>query len=76
MTDTSTVHVKKNTKTEYLEDPTYAIFLESRGFKDFKYHSLSSQPVNFVGQPDQTREDFNLANLILELAFLFYPHPP
>ena len=25
----------------------------------------------FVGQPDQTRKDFNLADLILELAFLF-----
>ena len=73
MTNTKT---KTKTKKKCLKDPTYAIFLESRGLKNFKYYILSSQPVNFVGQPDQTREDFNLANLILELAFLFYPHPP
>ena len=60
------------TKTKCLKDPTYAIFSESRGFKDIKYHILSSQPVNFslVNQtrPDQDREDFNLADLILELV--------
>ena len=37
---TPTVHVKTKTKT-------YAIFSVSRGFKDIKYHILSSQPVNF-----------------------------
>ena len=44
-------------KAKCIEDPTYAIFLKSRQFKDIKY--------------DQTRTDFNLADLVLELAFLF-----
>ena len=34
--------------------PNNAIFSESRGQKDIKYHILSSQPVNF-SRPDQTQ---------------------
>ena len=49
--------VMTRTKAKCIEDPTYAIFLKSRQFKDIKY--------------DQTRTDFNLADLVLELAFLF-----
>ena len=40
-------------------------------FKDIKYHILSSHPVNFL-LVNQTRPDFNLVYLILELAFLFH----
>ena len=29
----------------------------------------------FLGQPDQTREDLNVADQILELAFLFQLNP-
>ena len=44
------------TKTKCKEDPTYAIFSKRREFKDINY--------------DQTREESNLADLILELALL------
>ena len=57
-TNTNT-KTKKRTKTKCIEDPTYAIFSKSRELKDIKY--------------DQTRprrEESNLADLILELAFL------
>ena len=57
MTNTKT---KTKTKTKRTEDPTYAIFLKSREFKDIKYDQ---------DRPGQTREDFDLADLILELAF-------
>ena len=49
------------TKTNFLKDPTYAIFSESRGFEDINHHILTSQRVNFllVNQTrlDQTRPD-------------------
>ena len=53
---TPSVHVK--TKTKCLKDPTYAIFSESTG------HQISHS--------DQTRtdKDFDLMDLILELALL------
>ena len=54
---------KTNTKPKYLKDPTYAIFLKSRRSKDIKYDI-------------QTKPDFNLADLIIELAFLFQSQPP
>ena len=41
---------KTETKTKCLKNPTcdiYAIFLYGRGFKDIKYHILSSQLVRF-----------------------------
>ena len=49
----------------------YAIFSESRGFKNIKYHIQTSQPDNFCWstRPDQ---DFDLADVILELG----SHPP
>ena len=56
MTKTKT-KTMTNTNTKCTQHPTYAIFLKSRQFKDIKY--------------DQTRTDFNLADLVLELAFLF-----
>ena len=46
------------------------LMTSSRGFKDIKYDILSSQLVNLL-VVNQTRPDFNLADLILELAFLF-----
>ena len=57
------VMTNKNTKTKTkcIEDPTYAIFSKSRQFKDITYDQT---------RPDQDREEFNLADLILELAFL------
>ena len=42
--------MKTETKTKCLKNPTcdiYAIFLYGRGFKDIKYHILSSQLVRF-----------------------------
>ena len=48
---------KKKTKTECSKDPTCAMFLKSRGFKDIKYDTHRSHP------------DQILADLILELAF-------
>ncbi len=39
---------KTKTKTKYIKDPTCAIFLKSRGFKDIKY---------YIHRPDQTRPD-------------------
>lgn len=44
------------TKAKCLKDPTSAIFSKSIGFKDINYDI-------------QTRPDFNLSKLILELAF-------
>ena len=35
---------------------------------------MSASSVHHQTRPDKTREDFNLADLILELAFLFYGH--
>ena len=46
------------------------LMTSSRGFKDIKYDILSSQLVNLL-VVNQTRPDFNLADLILELAFFF-----
>ena len=57
---TPTVHVKTKTKTECLKDPTYCYI---------KYHILSGQQVNF-SIVKHTRPDL-IADLILELAFLF-----
>ena len=71
MTKTNT-HTKTKTKTKCSKDPTYAIFLKSRGFKDIKYDNMSADQTRpDQTRPDQTREDFNLADLILELSFLF-----
>ena len=50
MTKTNT-HTK--TKTKCSKDPTYAIFLKSRGFKDIKYDNMSADQT----RPDQTRPD-------------------
>ena len=69
-------NAKTKTKTDCLKDPTYATFLESRGFKDIKNHILTRQQVNFllVNQiiPDQTKykekENFNLVDLFLVLV--------
>ena len=52
--------VMTNTKTKCIEDPTYAIFSKSSEFKDIKCDQ---------DRPGQIREDFDLADLILELAF-------
>ena len=111
-TNTNT-KTKTKTKTKCSKDPTYAMFSESRGFKDIKYdtHASSAHHQRIISassvhlehiistssahhqrisassvhhqriinassahqqtRPDQDREGFNLANLILELAFLF-----
>ena len=67
MTKTNTKTKTKTmtkTNTKCTEHPTYAIFSKSRQFKDINYDQT---------RPDQTRqerEEFNLADLILELAFL------
>ena len=53
------------TKTEGSRNPTYAMFLKSRGFKDINYDQTRPDQT----RPDQTREDFHLADLILKLAF-------
>ena len=47
MTKTKT---NTKTKTKCIEDPTYAIFLKSRGFKDIKYDQTRT---------DQDREEKN-----------------
>ena len=72
------IHKKKKKQTTYhmttcllafpgSEDPTYAIFLESR-FQNIKYHILTSQPVN--QKPDQKEnEDSILVSLFQELSF-------
>ena len=71
---------KTKTKKECLKDPTYAIFSESRGFKDIKYHILTSQPVNFsliipsspsVPPLPPSVSHFDLADLILILILEF-----
>ena len=69
-------NAKTKTKTDCLKDPTYATFLESRGFKDIKNHTLTNQPWStccWSTRPDQIQneEDLNLADLNLALAFLF-----
>ena len=51
-----TIGGKTKTKTENLEDPTYAIFLKSRRSKDIKYRILSSHLV-YQTRPGQTRPD-------------------
>ena len=53
---TPTVHVKTKTKTKCLEDPTYALFSESRGFKDIEHHILTVNWSTFYwsSRPDQT----------------------
>ena len=58
MTKTNT-HRKTytKTKTKCSKDPTYAIFLKSRWFKDITF--------------DQTRVSSSLSRTFLELAFLF-----
>ena len=84
-TNTKTnTNTKTKTKTQFIKDPTCAIFLKSLGFKDIKYDthaspvhhqliiSASSVHHQHINRPNQDREDFNLADLILELAFLFY----
>ena len=58
ITPTAHFKTKTKTKTECSKDPTYAMFLKSRGFKDIRPHL----------DRIQTR-DFILADLILELAF-------
>ena len=55
-------NTKTKTNTKCIEDPTYAIFSKSRQFKDINYDQT---------RPGQRREESNLADLILELAFLF-----
>ena len=50
MTKTNT-HTKTNTKCS--KDPTYVIFLKSRGFKDIKYDNMSVDQT----RPEQTRPD-------------------
>ena len=57
---------KTRTNTKCIEDPTYAIFSKSREFKDIKY----DQDKTDQDRPGQRREESNLADLILELAFL------
>lgn len=47
-----------------------AIFFESRVLKDIQYHVLNSQLVNFA-LVNQTRPDFNLADLLLDLVFFY-----
>ena len=56
---TQTVHGNTNTKTGRMPGPNNAIFSESRGQKDIKYHILSSQPVNF-SLVNQTRTGTDL----------------
>ena len=58
--------VMTNTKTK-TKTKTYAIFLKSREFRYIKYDQIRPDQV----RPGQRREEFNLAVLILELAFLF-----
>ena len=61
---------KTETKTKCLKNPTcdiYAIFLYGRGFKDIKYHILTSQPVKFL-LVNQTSPDQDLK---LEFALVF-----
>ena len=64
-------NAKTKTKTDCLQDPTYATFLESRGFKDIKNHTLTNQPRSTRPDQIQNEEDLNLADLNLALAFLF-----
>ena len=69
---TPTFHFNTKTKTEGSRNPTYAMFLKSRGFKNIKDDTHKSQttsrPHPVQTKPDQTK-DFILADLILELAF-------
>ena len=57
--------VMTKTKTKCIKDPTYAIFSKSREFKDIK----SDQTRTDQDRSGQRREESNLADLILELAF-------
>ena len=41
---------KKKTKTKFLKDPTCAIFLKSRGFKDIKYGTHRPHPDRIHGR--------------------------
>ena len=62
MTKTHTkTKTKTMTKTKCSKDPSHAMFSKSREFKDIKY--------------DQTRPDFNLADLIL-VVILVCTVPP
>ena len=58
MTKTNT-HTKTMTKTKCSKDPTYAIFLKSRGFKDIKYDNMSVDQT----RPDQINFYFPIADL-------------
>jgi len=64
-------NTKTKTKTKCIEDTTYAIFSKSREFKDIKFHHFITSSQTRPGQDrsEKTREDFDLADLILELAF-------
>ena len=76
LVSTPTVHfkTKTKTKTKLIKDHTCAIFLKCWGFiisassSIIKHHQRINRPDQT--RPDQDREGFNLADLILELTFL------
>ena len=72
MTNTNTnTETKTKINTKCIEDPTYAIFSKSRQFKDINYdQTRPGQTRADQNRPGQRREEPNLADLILELAFL------
>ena len=64
---------KDKDKDRMLKRPNICYIFGRLGFNDFRYHILASQLVNFL-LVNQARPD-HLADLILQLAFLFHLHP-
>ena len=71
------LNTKTKTKTtiEFIKRTNTCYIFGKQGVQGYQLSPFDQSTGQFVvGQPDHTRpdKDFNLANLILELAFLFY----